>query len=991
MSKPTVLAFAPDDRIFIAEQGGRLRVIKNGSLLATPFMQLEVNSSGERGLIGIALDPNFKSNQFIYLYYTVSSGTIHNRVSRFTANGDVVLAGSEKIILELDPLSSATNHNGGALQFGKDGKLYIAVGDNANSANAQELDTYHGKVLRINADGSVPTGNPFTSGTEQRKRVWAFGLRNPYTFTFQTGTGRFFVNDVGEGSWEEINDASTGGLNFGWPGAEGNSTNPAYENPVHAYNRRSDTESGCAITGGAFYNPTTSNYPATYTGKYFYHDYCSNWINYIDISGSTAVQTKFASGLPGQSLSLTLGNDGNLYYLSRSAGALYKIIYVNTSAPSITRQPSDVTVTEGQSATFSVSASGTAPLNYQWQKNGANISGAKGATYTIASTTPASAGQYRVLVSNEAGSVTSNAATLTVTTYNAAPTAKVTSPVHQTLYRAGTVVSFTGTGTDPEDGTLPASAFSWSVEFHHDTHKHDGPPVASGVKSGTFTIPDEGETAVNVWYRLILTVTDSKGLKHSNYIDLTPKVVAVSLATSPVGLPLSLNNQPRTTPYTQNFVSGMSIPLHALPTQTYDGVSYQFSNWSPGTVAGGKITVPDVNTTYTASYSPDRSQELSGFTLMNADTDQPIAGYDPIATGATLNLADLPTQNLNIRANTTPANVGSVRFSFDGTENYRTESFSPYCIGGDQGNADYLPWALHEGSHTLTGTPFSGAGATGTVGTAKTITFTVVNTAIANCTATGSILREYWENVRGESTASIPVSSVPTFTSQLSSFEAPVNVADNYGQRLRGYICAPVSGNYTFYLASDDKSELWLSTTDNPADKVKIASVSGWTYPRQWDKYASQKSVEVWLEAGKRYYIEALHKEDWGLDNLAVAWQLPSGAIEAPIPGSRLSPVLQSQAASAQVVSGSEPGSESLLISYYPNPFEEEVTLQLHGKKEEKYSLKVYDVSGREVWHREDIAADKPLSLGKDFATGVYILQVSTGREARQYKLVKAR
>ena len=119
------MAFAPDGRIFVAEQAGKLRVIKNNVLLPTAFIQLSVNSTGERGLIGIVLDPDFSTNNYLYLYYTVPTAPIHNRISRFTANGDVVLAGSESIVLELDPLSAATNHNGGAMHFGKDGKLYV--------------------------------------------------------------------------------------------------------------------------------------------------------------------------------------------------------------------------------------------------------------------------------------------------------------------------------------------------------------------------------------------------------------------------------------------------------------------------------------------------------------------------------------------------------------------------------------------------------------------------------------------------------------------------------------------------------------------------------------------------------------------------------------------------------------------------------------------------------------------------------------------------
>ena len=132
LASPTAMQFAPDGRLFVAEQGGRLRVIKNGTLLSTPFVTLNVSSVGERGLLGVAFHPNFASNQYVYVYYTATTPAMHNRISRFTANGDVAVAGSEVVILELDNLSNATNHNGGAIAFGPDGKLYAAVGENAN-------------------------------------------------------------------------------------------------------------------------------------------------------------------------------------------------------------------------------------------------------------------------------------------------------------------------------------------------------------------------------------------------------------------------------------------------------------------------------------------------------------------------------------------------------------------------------------------------------------------------------------------------------------------------------------------------------------------------------------------------------------------------------------------------------------------------------------------------------------------------------------------
>src|ERR1043165_7860402 len=186
LSIPTAMALAPDGRIFVCQQGGALRVIKNGALLPTPFLTVTVDSQGERGLLGVAFDPNFVSNQLVYVYYTATTPTIHNRISRFTANGDVALAGSETILMDLPSLSAATNHNGGALHFGPDGNLYAAVGDNANGANAQSLSTVLGKVLRINKDGSIPADNPFYGSTAGNNRaIWAVGLRNPYTFTFQ--------------------------------------------------------------------------------------------------------------------------------------------------------------------------------------------------------------------------------------------------------------------------------------------------------------------------------------------------------------------------------------------------------------------------------------------------------------------------------------------------------------------------------------------------------------------------------------------------------------------------------------------------------------------------------------------------------------------------------------------------------------------------------------------------------------------------------------
>ena len=336
LPNPTAMEIAPDGRIFVCLQSGSLRVIKNGTLLATPFVTLNVDPNGERGLLGIAFDPNFASNNFLYLYYTVATTPRHNRVSRFTANGDVVVPGSETIIWELDNLTTATNHNGGAIHFGPDGKLYIAVGENATRANAQTLSNMLGKVLRINSNGSIPADNPFfNTAVGNNRSIWALGLRNPFTFAFQPGTGRLFINDVGESTWEEINDGIAGS-NYGWPNTEGPTSNPAFRSPLFSYGHGSSATTGCAIAGGAFYNPTTVQFPDGFIGKYFFADLCSGWIRVFDPATGTA--SGFATSV-GQPVDLKVASDGSLYYLSIGAASLFKVQF--TDPVLLTEQNSD--------------------------------------------------------------------------------------------------------------------------------------------------------------------------------------------------------------------------------------------------------------------------------------------------------------------------------------------------------------------------------------------------------------------------------------------------------------------------------------------------------------------------------------------------------------------------------------------------------------------------------------------------------------------------
>ncbi len=288
---PTAMAVAPDGSVYFTQQTGALKVWQAGT--TSTVATFTVNSSGERGLIGVAVDPGFTTNRYVYVHYTVATAPLHNTVRRITLNaaGNAIVAGSEVLLIDMNTLS-ATNHNGGAIHFGADGKLYIGVGENAVSSNSQSISNLLGKILRINTDPAnpIPSDNPTsfpgiagtTTGTN--RAIWAVGLRNPFTFAVHPLTGRIFINDVGNATWEEINDGIAG-RNYGWPTTEGFFTQASFPNftlPLIAYNHTNGANNlpvgigsftGFAIVGGAFYAPTPGskpNFPIAYNGDYFF-------------------------------------------------------------------------------------------------------------------------------------------------------------------------------------------------------------------------------------------------------------------------------------------------------------------------------------------------------------------------------------------------------------------------------------------------------------------------------------------------------------------------------------------------------------------------------------------------------------------------------------------------------------------------------------------------------------------------------------------------
>jgi glucose/arabinose dehydrogenase len=292
LSQALYAVAAPGDsqRLFVVEQTGSIRIVDlaSGTVNPTPFLSVPVDSSGERGLLGLAFDPNYATNGFFYIYRTVPGAPAHNEVDRYHVSADpnVADAASLTSIISLNNLS-ATNHNGGWIGFGPDGDLYIATGENAVPSNAQTLNNLLGKILRIHPDGQIPTDNPFyNDATGDNRAIYDLGLRNPFRDSFDRATGDFYIADVGQNTIEEIN-AGIKGANYGWPSAEGSSGNPAFTNPIFSY----DHTIGQAVIGGYVYRGSSEGLQ----GQYFFADETTGKVFTMRFNGSAWVGTERTS------------------------------------------------------------------------------------------------------------------------------------------------------------------------------------------------------------------------------------------------------------------------------------------------------------------------------------------------------------------------------------------------------------------------------------------------------------------------------------------------------------------------------------------------------------------------------------------------------------------------------------------------------------------------------------------------------------------------
>ena len=645
----TAFAFVPDGRILITSQLGQLYVYDGG----TTHLALDLDALGricnniERGLLGVAVDPAFADQHYVYLFYTYKKtgacGTDQfdqstqpvDRVSRFLlGDNDQVDPASEQVLIDNIP-SPAGFHNAGDVQFGKDGYLYATVGDGGcnyqggecgpSNTNARMTNVLLGKVLRVASDGSIPPNNPFvgagssrcnvtgsTVAGDQCQETFASGLRNPFRMAFDpsAATTRFFINDVGQETWEEV-DVGQAGADYGWNVREGPCTTGSTSdcgpppdgmtNPIYWY----DHSAGCSsLNGGAFVPPGV--WPSEYDSHYLYSDIvCQKIFDLAPDGNGGWSATPFGTTVP-EPLGMMFGPNGSgeaLYYASYYPGSLHRIVYTGNA----NRSPKAVAIetsTNGAvplTTDFDASQS-TDPdmdtLAYDWDFG----DGSPHETTVQATHTYETPGVYTATVTVTDGNGGSDTATVRVDAGNYAATPTIESPAVDQKFAVGEKITLTGSATDPEDGLLPDSALTWEVIKHHASHTHPFlPPTHGNNIEITGPQPEDTAATTNTYLEVRLTATDSQGLSTTVTRDLRPQLVTVGFETVPSGLLLELNGF--TAPDTFTSWQGWKLQVNAPDQPDAQGQGEVFVSWSDGGTQAHQITTPAADTTYTATFT----------------------------------------------------------------------------------------------------------------------------------------------------------------------------------------------------------------------------------------------------------------------------------------------------------------------------------------------------------------------------------------------------
>ena len=497
--QPTSMAWGPDGALWLGGKLGHVWVWREKELVEV--IRLAVSNSGERGVNGIAVDPDFEQNRHVFIYYSSDGPPFRNRLVRFRNVGEQLL--DETLILETPDLF-AEFHNGGCIRFGPDDTIFLSTGDDFQPGDtSQNPYDLRGKILHINRDGSPAEGNPYLAGGGD-PRVWATGFRNPWRFSLQPETGTLFIGDVGDNSYEELDIGVPGG-NFGWDRVEGPEppgvSGMSY--PIYSYPHTSDL--GHAIIAGEHAN--ARNFPSEYEGDFFFGDAVTKEIFRMVLDGSNqpiSVEV-FASDTPTGPVDIRFGPDGALYYVAYDSNGLFRISFAGGSnrqpVATVTATPdsgeSPVTVTFDASASFDPDGN---PLTFAWDFG----DGTRGNGPVVTNQYLAGSYEASLTVTDSEGGE-SIVRGIRIVSGNTRPTPILNFPHDGQLYTEGELIEFTGTAFDREEGFVPCWQFVWRVFFHHKGHTH---PFLGPVQGchGIFVIDSHG--VEETFYRLSLTVQD---------------------------------------------------------------------------------------------------------------------------------------------------------------------------------------------------------------------------------------------------------------------------------------------------------------------------------------------------------------------------------------------------------------------------------------------------------------------------------------------------
>jgi len=658
VSGPMDVAWTADGRMLIISKAGLVRIYQGGALLATPALDLAASlcTNGERGLTGLAVHPNFAVNHFIYLAYTYNRGSTAcpedattgpmNRLARFVLQDtNVIDPASETVLFESPPMYK-DHHTGGDVKFGKDGLIYVTVGDSGAQSLGwpQDLGRLAGKIVRVTDSGGIPAGNPFSGPGTARcnaggvppagspagticQEIFSYGFRNPFRFAHDPNAAgvRFYVNDVGQHSWEDISEGPVAGGNYGWqlregPCAKDSTTDcgsvPGMIDPVHWY---AHGPFGAAATAGAFV--PTGVWPAEYDGKYLFADYVFGKIYRLDPAGPacltcsppTSAFNQVEFGDFAQVVSMRFGPDNSLYYVSRDGSQVRRITYVGAGnrAPTariIANPTSGPTPLLVQFDGTTSSDPDADPLTYSWDfdTNGTEDSTAPAPAHTYSTD-----GSVQASLTVNDGRGGTNTATVSIDPGNSAPEPVIISPAAGTQFAVGDVFTLQGSATD-EGVSLPDAALSWEVVRHHATHTH---PVLEPTTGNGLQIvgpePEDIDAAQDSYLEIRLTATDSGGASRTVSMDLMPKKVALTFQTDPTGLSLSVGGTSISGPATVESWQAYQVPVTAPDQATADGRAWAFASWSDGGARLHTITTPATPATYTATFIEVEPQAVS--------------------------------------------------------------------------------------------------------------------------------------------------------------------------------------------------------------------------------------------------------------------------------------------------------------------------------------------------------------------------------------------